>query len=190
MGHYYALAGLVFALNLLPAFAPPTMVVLVFYKLNTNLDTAAIIAVGVLASSSGRYVLALGTKALRPRLKRKYVENLEHLGDLVHRNSKSLILYFLFFLISPLPSAQIFEAAALMNARLITITIAFIIGRSISYSLSVVGAATLKQHAMSSVLIDSVKSPWGIVIQLVALIGIYLLLKIDWSNRFPTSRNQ
>jgi len=185
MDHYYILALLVFSLNLLPVFAPPTMAVLIFYKLNTNLDTTAIIAIGVLASSSGRYVLALGTKALRSKLKRKYVENLEHIGKIVHRNSKSVILYFLFFLVSPLPSAQVFEAAALMNARLLPITIAFVIGRSISYSLYVAGAATLKQHAMSSVLVDSMKSPWGIAIQILALFGIYLLLKVDWSKRFP-----
>ena len=66
MDHYYILALVVFSLNLLPAFAPPTMAVLIFYKLNTSLDTAAIIAVGVLASTSGGFVLALGTRALRP----------------------------------------------------------------------------------------------------------------------------
>ncbi len=185
MDHYYILALLVFSLNLLPAFAPPTMAVLIFYKLNTGLDTAAIIAVGVLASTSGRFVLALGTRALRPKLKKKYVENLERIGEVVHRNSKSIILYFLFFLISPLPSAQIFEAAALMNARLLPITIAFLIGRSISYTVYVTGAATLKQHAMSSVLLDSLKSPWGIVIQVIALGCLYLLLKVDWAKRLP-----
>jgi len=185
MGHYYILALLVFALNLLPAFAPPTMAVLIFYKLNTDLDTAAIIAIGVLAASSGRYILALGTRALRSKLKREYRENLEHLGEVVNRNSKSIILYFLFFLISPLPSAQVFEAAALMNARLVPITITFLIGRSISYSLYVAGAATLKEHAMSNVLLDSMKSPWGITIQLIALGCLYLLLKVDWSKRLP-----
>lgn len=185
MNHYYVLAALVFSLNLLPAFAPPTMIVLIFYKLNTNLDTAGIIAIGVLASSSGRLVLALATRALRPKLKREYVENLEHLGERLHRNRKSLILYFLFFLISPLPSAQIFEASALMNAPLIPITLVFMLGRSISYSISVLGAATVKEHAMSSLLVDSMKSPWGIAIQVIALGCLYLLLKVDWSKRIP-----
>jgi len=180
MSNYFALVALVFCINLLPAFAPPTWIILVFYKLNTGLNTFAIIALGVLASSSGRYVLALATRRLRERLKQKQIENLERVRNKLSRGGKGVALYFVFFVVSPLPSAQIFEAAALMNARLIPITIAFMVGRSISYSISVLGASTLKAHAMGALLMDSIKSPWGIALQLLCLLAIYGLTKIDW----------
>lgn len=185
MGQYFLLAALVFGINLLPAFAPPTWIILVFYKLNSNLNSVAIILIGVLAAASGRYILALGTRAIRSKLKPKYVENLEVIRVRLIRGHKGYFLYFLFFVIAPIPSAQIFEAAALMNARLVPITLAFMIGRSVSYSISVLGASTLKEHAMSTVLLDSIKSPWGIAIQIVCLFGLYLLLKVDWSKRLP-----
>ena len=185
MSRYLILFGLVFAINLLPAFAPPTWAILAFYKFNTNLNTIIIIAVGVIAASTGRYILASGTRLIRYKLKEKYVENLERLRGHLSRNGRGWVLYFLFFIISPLPSAQVFEAAGLMNAKLIPITIAFAFGRGISYSVSVLSASTLKEHAMGSLVIDSIKSPWGIAMQLVSIFAIYFLLKVDWSKRLP-----
>ncbi len=185
MGQYFILAALVFGINLLPAFAPPTWVILVFYKLNSNLNSISIIVIGVLAAASGRYCLALGVRSIRHRLNPQYTKNLELVRNRLDRGKKGYALYFLFFVISPLPSAQVFEAAALMNAPLVPITGAFMIGRSISYSISVFGASTLKQHAMGTVLLDSIKSPWGIALQLICISVLYLLLKVDWSKRFP-----
>src|ERR1700693_2021688 len=134
MGQYFALAGLVFGVNLLPALSPPTWAILVFYKLDSSVNTGAIIAIGVLAASSGRFILAHGFRLIRFRLKGKNVENLELLRNYLTRGGRSWILYFLFFVLSPLPSAQIFEAAGLMNLKLISISMAFALGRSISYS--------------------------------------------------------
>ena len=182
---YLLLVGLVLAINLLPAFAPPTWAILVFYKLNSDMNTGAIIVLGVLASSTGRYLLALGVRSLRHKLKPDYLANLARVQSYIGGHGKGIVLYFLFFMISPLPSAQIFEAAALMNAPLIRITLMFMIGRGISYSISVLGASTLKAHAMSTVLINSIKSPWGIAIQIISLIGIYALLKVDWMKYLP-----
>ena len=182
MIHYLLLAGLVLGVNLLPAFAPPTWIVLVFYKLNTGLNSFAIIAIGVAASASGRYLLALGTRAIRSKLKPEYVRNLEILEDRIGRGRKSIAFYFLFFTIAPIPSAQLFEAAALMGTPLLPITIAFMFGRAISYSTYVIGASTLKEHAMSTLLINSLKSPWGISIQVICITALYFLVKIDWSK--------
>jgi len=185
MSHYLLLVGLVLGINLLPAFAPPTWIILVFYKLNTDMNTIAIVLLGVTASASGRYLLAAGTRALRGKLKGEYLENLEHLRKRLSRGRKGYIFYFLFFVLAPIPSAQLFEAAALMGTPLIPITIAFMVGRTISYSLYVFGASTVKTHAMSRVLIDSIKSPWGIAIQVACLIALYFLVKIDWAKHLP-----
>ncbi len=185
MNHYLLLAALVLGINLLPAFAPPTWVVLVFYKLNTNMNSIAIIAIGVAASASGRYLLALGTRAIRGRLKKEYVSNLEHLQKRIGGARKGLIFSFLFFAVAPIPSAQLFEAAALMGTPLLPITGAFMVGRAISYSLYVLGASTVKAHAMGGALLDSLKSPWGIAIQLLCLAALYLLVKVDWTRHLP-----
>jgi membrane protein YqaA with SNARE-associated domain len=189
MSHYFILAALVLGINLMPAFAPPTWVVLVFYKLNTSMNSVAIIAVGIAASASGRYLLALGTRAVRSKLKKEYVANLEHLQQRLGGRRRGLIYYFIFFVIAPIPSAQLFEAAALMGTPLLPVTFAFMVGRTISYSLYVLGATTVKAHAMSAALLDSIKSPWGIAIQLICLFALYLLMKVDWSRALPEKKS-
>lgn len=154
------------------------------------MNTIAIIVLGVMASASGRYLLALGTRAIRQKLKPQYVANLKHLQGRLGRSRLSrgrtgYIVYLLFFILAPIPSAQLFEAAALMETPLLPITGAFMVGRAISYSLYVLGASTLKTHAMSTLLIDSIKSPLGIAIQIACLIALYLLVKIDWAPHLP-----
>ena len=174
---------MIFAVNLLPVFSPPTWALLVFYTLNSELNTTAIIVLGVLAASSGRYLLARVTGLLRFKLSPKTLLNLESARKYLSAGAMGKYLYFLFFIISPLPSAQIFEAAALVEAPLVPLTVAFMCGRAISYTVSVLGASTLKHHELGSVIVDSIKSPWGIALQIVCLLAIYLLLKIDWLKR-------
>lgn len=57
-----AVIGIVFAINLLPAFGPPTWALLVFARFRWHdIPPAALIAVGALAATAGRLILAVGT---------------------------------------------------------------------------------------------------------------------------------
>jgi hypothetical protein len=108
----YLLAGLVIVLaNLIPAFAPPTWAILVYFSFGYHLHSIPLILIGVLSATMGRAVLALLFRALAPYLPRGYVTNLENLGSRITTDSRSAMgLFFLFFL-SPISSAQLFEAA-------------------------------------------------------------------------------
>jgi hypothetical protein len=185
MYRYLVFVAIVFAINLLPVFSPPTWALLVFYKLNSDINTVAILILGVLCASLGRYLLARATGMLRYRLNPESIANLESARRFLPGSGKGRFFYFLFFIVSPLPSAQVFEAAALVDAPLVPLTIAFMGGRSISYATTVIGASTLKEHAMGTIVLNSLKSPWGIALQLVCLLAIYLLMKIDWAHDVP-----
>jgi hypothetical protein len=56
--------GVVFALNLLPAFGPPTWAALVFFSLDFNLPAVPLVLGGALAAASGRFVLASAARNL------------------------------------------------------------------------------------------------------------------------------
>jgi membrane protein implicated in regulation of membrane protease activity len=58
--------GCIFAVNLLPAFGPPTWAVLVFFNLNYDLPAVPLVLFGALAAA-GRLVLALGARHFRAR---------------------------------------------------------------------------------------------------------------------------
>jgi hypothetical protein len=89
---YLLVAGIVYAVNLLPAFGPPTSAVLVVLTLTFDLASAPLIAAGAIAAASGRFVLATTTRRLRPRLS---AERRRHLATaeeaLLDRPAKSIV---------------------------------------------------------------------------------------------------
>jgi len=54
---WLVVAGSIFAINLLPAFGPPTWAVLVFFRLNSDLPAVPLVLLGAVAAASGRFVL-------------------------------------------------------------------------------------------------------------------------------------
>ena len=182
MAGYLQLAAVVFAINLLPAFGPPTWAVLVLFHFSRDLAPVPLVLVGALAAASGRLVLAMATRRLKPWLPKKYVANAEAAGRLVTERRRAAVTGLALFAISPLPSAQLFEAAGLAGVRLVPLTLAFFAGRLVSYSIYVAGAAALKETDLGQLVADSLRSPWGIAVEVVLLVGLVLLGRVDWSR--------
>lgn len=178
---YAAVIGAIFALNLVPAFGPPTWAVLVLFSLHGNYHTALLVVCGAIAAASGRLVLASVTRRLGSRLPARWRSNLDGARDLLGQRSGRMIALLALFAISPLPSAQLFEAAGLVSIRLVPLTLAFFSGRLVSYSLYVGGAAALSVTDTGRVLLSSLTSPWSVVLQVLMLVGLVLLAKVDWA---------
>lgn len=177
----YLLVGLlVLGLNLLPALAPPTWAVLVIVRLSSSLATVPLVLVGAAAAAAGRLLLALAFRHLRRWLPKRYVANTEAAGQLLLSSPRGSIVGIGLFALSPVPSAQLFEAAGLMAIRLLPLTLAFSAGRLVSYSLYVGGASAVKNTGIGQLLSDSLTSPWAIGLQVLLLIGLLLLGRIDW----------
>jgi hypothetical protein len=180
----YLLAGAVILLaNIAPAFAPPTWSILVFFVLTKHPEPVALIAVGVASAVIGRAVLALIFRWLRAWLPTGYLANLEAAGIAITKTRSRSIGALVLFLISPLSSAQLFEAAGLMKKlRLWPILIAFGVGRIISYSVYVSGAHALKETSLGALVEKYLTSPQAIAIDLALVIGLVALGNIDWTN--------
>lgn len=166
--------AVVFAVNLLPAFGPPTWAVLVFFSLDFDLPAVPLVLGGALAAASGRFVLAHATRHLRPRLSPARIEHLDRAQRSLSANRLRAAAGLGLFAISPLPSGQLFVAAGLMTVRLLPLTAAFFAGRLVSYSVYV-GAATIAERNLGSVLLDALTSPLGMALQIAMLIGLALL---------------
>jgi uncharacterized membrane protein YdjX (TVP38/TMEM64 family) len=176
------LFAIVFGVNLLPAFGPPTWAVLVLYVLNTNIHPALLIPVAGLAAASGRFLLALAFRLLGNRLPKKYRSNLAAAKTAMEKNRRNAILAIGLFALSPVPSAQLFEAAGLAGVRLLPFTLAFFVGRTISYSIYVFSAAGLRATSLGDTFKEAITSPWGIALQVAMLIGLVLFARIDWAK--------
>ncbi len=177
---YLVVFAAVFAVNLLPAFGPPTWAVLVLFSLHGDYLPAVLIAVGALAAASGRLLLATGTRKLGEHVPSKQRENLKAAGELVGQRRSRTFAFLALFAVSPLPSAQLFEAAGLMSVRLLPLTAAFFSGRLVSYTFYVVSASTLKETDTGQVLLSHLTSPWAIAIEVVLLSLLVLLARVDW----------
>lgn len=172
--------GAVFAVNLLPAFGPPTWAVLVLLSLHTDLPTLVLVPLGAVAAASGRLLLARGTRLFSGRLSDRTRSNLEAASDLLNQRRGRSLAALALFALSPVPSAQLFEAAGLMRVRLLPLTAAFFAGRLVSYSVYVGGASTLSRTSTGQVLLENLTSPWAVALEVLMLGGLVLLARVDW----------
>ena len=179
---YLYLALLVFAFNIAPAFAPPTWSILVLFELNFELHPLALIILGALAAGSGRFCLGSATGKLRNKLSPGARENLHAASEVLNKRTSSHIIGLGLFALSPLPSAQLFEAAGLIGMRLLPLTVAFFSGRLVSYSIYVFGASSLKATTIGDLIQANIASPFGFALQIILMYGVYLLTKIDWKK--------
>src|SRR5579859_6430405 len=147
---YLALAGVVFGVNLLPAFGPPTWSLLVFFRLQSHIPAVSLVLIGALAAASGRLVLAFASRRFRDHLSTKRLESLAAARDALAGGRKRAIAGLGLFALSPLPSAQLFIAAGLVAVPIVPLTAAFFAGRLVSYSVYVTAASAVKQSLGST----------------------------------------
>jgi uncharacterized membrane protein YdjX (TVP38/TMEM64 family) len=178
---YLLAAGVIFGLNLLPAFGPPTWAVLVLFRLNSDLDPVPLVLFGAAAAAAGRFVLASGARRLRPRMSAARRESLAAAEHALVGSRGKAIAGLALFALSPIPSAQLFVAAGLMTVPLVPLTLAFFSGRLVSYSIYVAGASAAKD-TLGDVFADSLASPLGITLQVVMLAGLVALVRVDWTR--------
>jgi hypothetical protein len=157
--------------------------VLVLFTLHHDYVGPLLVVVGALAAASGRLVLARTTRRLEHRLPSRQRDNLRAAGEILVKRKARSALGLALFALSPMPSAQLFEAAGLIRAaRLLPLTVAFFAGRTVSYSIYVTGSNALKSTDAGQVLSDQLTSAWGVVLQVVMLGALVLLAQIDWGR--------
>jgi hypothetical protein len=179
--------GVVFAVNLLPAFGPPTWAVLVFFSLQFDLPPVPLVLGGALAAASGRYLLASGSRRLRPRLSAARLRRLDRAQAAIAADRARAAAGLGLFALSPVPSGQLFVAAGLMTVPLLPLTAAFFAGRLVSYSIYV-AAAGLAADNLGDVVLDALTSPLGMALQLAMLAALGFLLGGFRPGREPSGR--
>ena len=179
MHEYLIAVGVIFAVNLLPAFGPPTWAILVFFTLSFDLTAAIIVPVGAVAAAGGRLVLASASRRLRGRMSADRLDSLAAAETMLTANRSRSLTGLGLFAVSPLPSAQLFVAAGLLEVALLPLTAAFFAGRLIAYSLYV-GAASAAGDNLAEIAGDSLRSPLGLALQILMLVALVALVRIDW----------
>ncbi|HVB34070.1 MAG TPA: hypothetical protein VNJ52_06840 [Patescibacteria group bacterium] len=184
-GFFFLVFLIVYLLNLIPAFSPPTWMVFSFIGLRyPGANVAALAIVGAVAATLGRATLAkLARVVVRQRfLSRQTRQSIDTIKDRLEGKRKLTFGVFLLYAFSPLPSNYLFLAYGLTTMDLLLIVIPFFIGRSISYSFWGVTSAFLGRR-MNGLLLKhpfSYLTTYFVLVQIVLLWLVYLFTRIDW----------
>ena len=181
---YVILFAVVLGVNLLPAFGPPTWTLIVIYGLSTKMPLSALVLIGAAAAAIGRFTLAHGFRLLRSRIPEKWKRNLMAAGEAVERRKRGSLLAIGLFALSPIPSAQLFEAAGLAGIRLVHFTAAFFVGRVVSYSIYAASAKGIEKTSVGGAFKHYLTSPIGIGLEVLMLGLLVALMQVDWAKRF------
>jgi membrane protein YqaA with SNARE-associated domain len=188
IAHLLLALAVVFGVNLLPAFGPPTWALLVFFRFRYgDIPIVGLIVGGALMASTGRFLLARAFREFGRKLPERRTESLEVLGRVLGQSRGGIISSFILFAVAPVPSAQMFEAAGLARIGLAPLLGAFFLGRLVSYSVYV-GAASAAHDRVAKLFRQGFTSPQAIAVQLVALALLVAMVRIDWPSTLDTLR--
>lgn len=187
MEQYFILFLIVLGVNLLPAFGPPTWSILVVYRLNSDMPTWLLVLIGATAAATGRYLLARAFWLLRNHLSEKTRNNLEAAREALERRKRNTIIALGLFAMSPIPSAQLFEAAGLAGVRLLGFTAAFFAGRLLSYTVYAYTAGRIRETSMGQALQGGFSNPVIIALQVTMIALLILMTRINWAKLLSRS---
>lgn len=174
----------VFLLNVLPAFAPPTWLVLSFVGLrhaDTNVWLIAVVA--ALAATAGRMLLARCAHRIADS---RWVgaalrDNLSAVAETMARRRAASALSFLLFAFSPLPSNALFLAYGLTRAPLWLLALPFFVGRFVSYAAAFAGGVAAGRWFEPQSL-GAGSWLYFVVTQLTVLGAVWAFTRIDWRS--------
>ena len=179
---------IIYALNLIPAFAPPTWMVFSYLGFrNPTRSVALLAAIGAFAATMGRLTLSkLSRVIIRQKLlSEETKQNIDAIREGLEGKRKLTFSVFLFYAFSPFPSNYLFIAYGLTTLELKLIAIPFFLGRSVSYSFwGIASSAVARKLARESTETLSYLSGYFIATQILLLFVIYLFTRVDWRALF------
>ncbi len=179
---------IVFGLNIVPAFAPPTWMVFSYVGFRyADVNVVLLAMVGAAAATLGRIVLA---KMARVIVRQRFMsestrENIDTFRSQLEPRRKLTFSVFLFYAFTPLPSNYLFIAYGLTTMKLRMIAMPFFIGRSVSYSFwGMTASAVARRMTLESTDALSYLSVYFVVSQIALLSLIYAFTRVDWRMLF------
>ena len=140
------LFSIVFVLNVLPAFAPPTWTTMSFIGLTVPSNNFILLSIiAATAATSGRIILAKLSRALvrRRLLSEETRRNVDTIRVGLERRPTLTFSAFLGYALSPLPSNYLFIAYGLTSLPIAFLSLPFFVGRLASYTFWITTASTI-----------------------------------------------
>ncbi len=172
---------IVFIINIIPAFAPPTWIVLSYFYISNPQDIFLLILIGVTASTVGRYVLAKfsGKVFFKFASEQKKIE-VEKIRKRLHKRNFAKFMVSFIFAIGPLPSNAFFIAVGSTKMRMREILSGFFLGRLISYLFLVYTSEKLFSSFETT--LGGEATIITLILEIVSILALILFFFLDWNK--------
>jgi uncharacterized membrane protein YdjX (TVP38/TMEM64 family) len=184
---YLGIFLLVFILNIIPLFMPPTWIVLstINFLFPQNFNPFLLALVGAFASTLGRVVLCRIGLASRYLMGEQRKRSLERAGRALKSKRYGGFLLSFFFALSPLPSNVYFLTMGTMMCNFFSIFLGFWLGRLISYTVTI-NVATVAFSSLADALASQLEAV--IIIDSLAIISMIIFAFVDWEKLIQERR--
>ena len=170
--------------NVVPAFAPPTWLVLSLYKINhpyINLLSLAIL--GVVGSVIGRYIMYRYSELFGKYVPKKQADNLKYFKKLVGGNDLEVFFGALLYSLSPLPSNFLFISFGLSEMKATPVFLGFALGRLVSYTFLI--DASFRSFSYFSVFFGVNELRYAI--DILGVVFAVFIIFVRWKNVYARS---
>ena len=180
----------IFVMNIIPAFMPPTWILLSFIGFTFHFDKYSLVILCIfaaIASTSGRIVLAIfSDKMIRNKiLTEKSKRNIDILKEQIEKRKSLTFGFFLSYAFSPFPSGQLFLAYGLTELKLQIAAIPFFIGRLVSYLFWALSASEVsKMMDITTLKSGTYFGAFFVLTQITAFVLVYFVVRVDWNILF------
>ena len=182
LGSYVLLASIVLGLNIIPAFMPPTWVVLAFFVTKYHLLLIPVVLIGATCATLGRVILAsLSRKYFTKFFSQDSQANYATIGEYLNSHQHITVPLVVAYAFLPIPSNHVFIAAGLAKVRIKLLAGSFFAGRLISYTFWVSLTHRLADN-LPEIFSKHYARTGSIIIEIIGLIILYLLGKIAWKR--------
>ena len=174
----------VFLLNVIPAFAPPTWMVFSFLGFRLPSRTGWTFALaGAAAASAGRFLLGkLSRRIIRNHwLSAATQENINSIKLELENRPKLTFTVLLLYAFTPFPSNYLFIAYGLTTLSFTRLIAPFFLGRFVSYYFWTISAAAVsRQFEIEDTDAMAYFSVYFVVTQFALLGLVYAFTRVDW----------
>jgi membrane protein DedA with SNARE-associated domain len=177
---YIGVFLLVFLLNLAPAFAPPTWIVLLlFYLLNPSFNIFLLAIVGAIASTIGRFFLFQLSKKGKILLSKKEKGEMKILNKKLKGIKNFGFISSLIVGLTPIPSNAYFIMLGLVEYSTLGVFLGFFIGRLVTYFLPLL---LVKTTIFLIRRIFFEEWMFHLFLDIIGIISIFNFLLVDWKK--------
>ena len=184
--NYVEVILLAFLANVVPAFVPPTWMVLSLYHIDHPfLNTPIVVLLGVVGSVGGRFVMYYYSRLLGRYVPNKYAENLKSFRSLFEKRKFGVFIGSFIYSIGPLPSNILFIASGISRTAILPILGGFALARGVSYLLLI--SASLRVFSFLEVLgVPYVKD----IVNILGIVAGIAVALVDWKKFRRKSANR